>query len=587
MLDPGEVAEHVGWRHARQFSKLAREMRMIGVSSLGGRLRNRFLHSELSRKGGTKAAHARVSLDRQSGRAGKPTLELPNAHSHRTSNLGDSGTAVGEHDVTQRRPDDRIEFHRAGYVLERPTLEDAPTVIAARVPERVHEWKRAGCQARRQRTVYQRCGGHAEHDGGAIGPEPDSPILRPMMHRRDTRVGTGLDADREGRAAGHGDYAERGASVGPDGVLDRRRTMIGGAKSPEGEDDVAKGRGRRRFFILEHRRVIAQGRPTFHHTNMRNFKVLGLSVLVAASAGAQASMAACGPLRDSTSRQQVSSFDSLRVCMLATKVVGKDAETPREWAAKGDVVVLETQRPNDNRRAAIVGSSVEWTINGRQAPMDSLAQAWQSAVVALADASFEADDFRRRVAALRAEIDSLPQKIEATKIRIAYLEKRDRQLNLEILNANNRENAIRTEIRGMESRLATAQSRASAAERQAAAARDDRTRAAAEATARAAQQEVMRLSDAIMRAQRDAFSGESSRKVAAAQEELRVLQPTHNISLLNLQLSNYESIDLADVEAQITQLDAPQRLPALDARVEKARLDLLAVLEARGKAPPR
>jgi chromosome segregation ATPase len=321
--------------------------------------------------------------------------------------------------------------------------------------------------------------------------------------------------------------------------------------------------------------------------NMRTLRVLGLTVLAAGSAGAQTSMAACGPLRDSTSRQQVTSFGALRVCMLATKVVGRDAETPQEWAAKGDIVILETQRPNDNRRAAIVGSSVEWTINGRQAPMDSLAQAWQSAVVALADASFEADEVRRQTATLRSQIDSLPQKIAATKARITYLETRDRQLNLEILNANSRENAIRADISALESRLATAQSRASAAERQASAARDDRTRASAEAAARAAQQEVDRLSDAIMRAQRVAYSGESSRRVAAAQDELRLLQPAQNISLLKLQLSNYESIDLGAIEAQITQLDAPQRLPALDARVEKARLDLLAVLEARGKAPPR
>ena len=321
--------------------------------------------------------------------------------------------------------------------------------------------------------------------------------------------------------------------------------------------------------------------------NMRILIAVGLPVVVAASAGAQTSMAACGPVPDSTARQQIASFDSLRVCVLATRVAGREAETPREWAAKGDVVILETQRPNDNRRAAIVGSRVEWTINGRQAPVDSLAQAWQWAVVTLAEASFEADEMRRQIAELRSQIDSLPQKIAATKSRIAYLEKRDRQLNLEILNANNRENAIRADIRAMESRLAMAQSRVAAAERQAAAARDDRTRASAEAAARAAQQEVTRLSDAIMRAQRDAYGSESSRKVAAAQEELRVLQPSHNISLLKLQLSNYESIDLAGVEAQITQLDAPQRLPVLDARVEKARRDLLAVLEGRGKVPSR
>lgn len=320
---------------------------------------------------------------------------------------------------------------------------------------------------------------------------------------------------------------------------------------------------------------------------MRVFGSVGVGLLFAASAGAQTSMSACGPLPDSASKQLTRIFGSLRVCMVATKLAGKDAETPREWAAKGDVVVLETQRPEDNRRAAIVRNSVEWTINGRPAPMDSLAQAWQAAVVTLADAVFEADEVRRQASELRAQIDSLPQRIETTKARIAFLEKRDRQLNLAILNANNRENSLRSEISSLESRLAMAQSRASAAERQAASARDDRARASAEATARAAQQEVTRISDAIRGLQREMYSGESSRLVAAAQEELRALEPAHNIALLKLQLSNYQSLNPADVEAQLTQLDAPQRLPALDAQVEKARLDLLAVLEARGRAPSR
>ena len=321
--------------------------------------------------------------------------------------------------------------------------------------------------------------------------------------------------------------------------------------------------------------------------NMRALIAIGLTVLAFASAGAQTSLSACGLLPDSTSRQHVVSFGALRVCILATKVAGKEAETPRDWAAKGDIVILETQRPDDFRRAAIVGNSVEWTINGRLAPTDSLAQAWQSAVVALVDASFEAEAVRRQLAELRAQVDSLPQKIAATKARIAYLEQRDRQLNLDILNAGNRERDLRRQLSSLQSQLSSARSRASAAQRQAATARDEQTRASASAAARSAEQAAAQLELQVDGVQRALSIGESSRTVAAAQDELRALQPAHNISLLKLQLSSYESIDPADIEAQIRQIDAPTRLPALDAQVEKTRLALLAVLEARGKAPSR
>lgn len=320
--------------------------------------------------------------------------------------------------------------------------------------------------------------------------------------------------------------------------------------------------------------------------NMSRLAPIVVALAVASQAArAQGAMSACGSLPDSTARQVIKAFSGVRVCMLAAKLESSD-DFPRDWAAKARTLVLETQRDGDNRRAAISGSSITWTVNGQPATIDSLAEAWQTAVVDYLDAAFQADQLRRQSDDLRAEIDSLPQRIAAAKIRIAYLEQRDQQLNVLILNAGNRERQIRQQISRLQAARGSAQSRASTARRMAASSRDAGARQSYESQAAAADMEVMQLSDAIDRAESE-ITANSGRAVASAQEELRSLQPRHNISLLKLQLANYESISPEDVERQIRELDAPQRLPVLDAQVEKTRLALLAVLEARGKAPSR
>src|ERR1043165_4644424 len=100
-------------------------------------------------------------------------------------------------------------------------------------------------------------------------------------------------------------------------------------------------------------------------------RCLALLLFAAGSAAGQTSFAACGPRPDSTSRQWRMSIGDTRVCMVATHVADLDAASPVAWAARGTVVVLETQREGDNRRAAITGSAVTWTVNGRPTPVDS------------------------------------------------------------------------------------------------------------------------------------------------------------------------------------------------------------------------
>jgi hypothetical protein len=318
---------------------------------------------------------------------------------------------------------------------------------------------------------------------------------------------------------------------------------------------------------------------------MRRILPIAISVVLAASAMGQTSISACGPLPDSTSRQQIKNFGNLRVCLVATKVVGTEAETPGEWAAKGNVVVLETQRPGDNRRAAIVGSSVEWTINGQKAPQDSLADRWQKAVVELLDASFDADELRSQSTALEMQIDSFPARREALAARVKQIERLEAELNQQSLAAQAEQTKRRNDQMRLQSQIDDYNRRAAAEERRAASASNPQARAAAEANARNYYAQAHRLEDQLRDLELDRRGTSAERQQSQMEAQLRMLTADGNLALLRMKLANYDSTSVDDLKAQLLQLDAQQRLPALDARVEKARLDLLAVLEARGKAP--
>jgi predicted nucleic acid-binding Zn-ribbon protein len=313
-------------------------------------------------------------------------------------------------------------------------------------------------------------------------------------------------------------------------------------------------------------------------TMRRVLFVIASLALASTSANAQSSAAACGPLPDSTARQVVKMFGDLRVCMLALKVGALENDLPQEWAARASLLVLETQRPDDNRRAAISGSSVSWTINGREAPQDSLAQAWQKAVVDLADATHQADQLRARSAALREQIDSLPARIAATKNQITYVKRRDADLNRTIMNAGNTERSIRSQLAQAQRALSSARARASSASARASSARDERERAAAAAEAQSAEQQVSNISMAISGLEYELARGDASRTIAAAEEELRALRPEHTLALLSLELSGYEAMNLADLQREMQELDAPVRQRLLDTEVDARLARLRAIL---------
>jgi hypothetical protein len=303
------------------------------------------------------------------------------------------------------------------------------------------------------------------------------------------------------------------------------------------------------------------------------------------AAQAQTSMAACGPLPDSTSKQVIKSVGDLRVCLVATKVAGTDAVVPRDWAATGATVVMETQRPDDNRRISLQGLLVDHTINGRQVPMDSLAERWQKAVLDFVDAAYQADELRSRSTNLQMEIDSLPARLARTRDSLSLVERKASQLSGFILTTQSKHDRAELQVSGLEGQRDGYLQRAEAEESAAAMAKDDNARRTALARAQSYRSQAQRVSSQISGIMREAGGTEAMKAVARAQAELQALRPEHTIAMLQLQLGNYEATNVQDLQAELTALDAQRQLPALDARVEQARLALLAALEARGKAP--
>jgi hypothetical protein len=158
---------------------------------------------------------------------------------------------------------------------------------------------------------------------------------------------------------------------------------------------------------------------------MRSMRAAATLAVIASSASAQSSLAACGDPPDSTARQTIVSAGNLKVCLLAMRADPADS-TPRQWATRSHVVVLETQQPGDFRRLAL-DRATAWTINGKPAPFDSTAESWQQVVIDVLDAGWGARRLGLMAEELRATDIPLPTNPDSVKARLASL---DKQLTL-------------------------------------------------------------------------------------------------------------------------------------------------------------
>ena len=314
---------------------------------------------------------------------------------------------------------------------------------------------------------------------------------------------------------------------------------------------------------------------------MRRFVVLCL-ISLAAIARAQESAGACDPLLGTGARQATRTFGDLQVCLVAANASALDDGFPSDWVSRATTVMLETRRPNDVRRYLLDPSRLSWTINGRIQPIDSLAESWQRAVVTVIDLSFEAGAIRSQSATLLRELDSLPARGAAATAQIKLLAQRLHGIDQQVMDVRRRDADLRETISNLERQQSSDERRLNNENMKAAAATDPKAKQAAEAAARSAEMALRSTEDRLRSAERQRDNFDAERMISDIQDRRGVLEASRKLAVLRLDLAN---ADAKDFSRELSQLDAAQRLAALDARVETARQALVAILEARGKAP--
>jgi hypothetical protein len=154
---------------------------------------------------------------------------------------------------------------------------------------------------------------------------------------------------------------------------------------------------------------------------MGSMRAAAALVVIASSASAQSSLAACGDPPDSTARQTIVSAGNLKVCLLAMRSDPADS-TPRRWATRSHMVILETQLPSDFRRLAL-DRGTAWTINGKTAAFDSTAESWQRAVIDVLDAAWATRRLAEMADGLQATTIPVPTNRDSLKARLTGVDK--------------------------------------------------------------------------------------------------------------------------------------------------------------------
>jgi hypothetical protein len=275
-------------------------------------------------------------------------------------------------------------------------------------------------------------------------------------------------------------------------------------------------------------------------------------LLLATGAGAQSAIAACALVPDSTARQTVIKAGELTVCLLAMRADPADT-TPRQWATRSHVVVLETQRPGDFRRLAL-DRGTSWTVNGKPAPMDSTAEAWHHAVVDVLDAAYAVDRLRGLSAQLTATDIPLPTNADSARERLTAIDKRIALLDARIASVLATDRSLDRNIESARRNYEQAARRATDEQGRAARA-SPQAQAAANAQAQSAQaaanQAYGNYSSLVDRKRRQNAPGEISR-MSDEQRTLRARKDLLQLQLQRLDPTNPATMQRASIEQQLT-----------------------------------
>jgi hypothetical protein len=313
-----------------------------------------------------------------------------------------------------------------------------------------------------------------------------------------------------------------------------------------------------------------------------------VGLLVAGNAGAQTSLAACGQLPDSTARQAIIQDGGLRVCLLALRADPADT-TPRQWATRSHVVILETQQYGDFRRLSL-DRGTAWTVNGRQAQLDSTVEAWQRAVVDVLDAAYDADRLRSLAVILQANDIPLPTNPDSARARLAAIDKRLASLKSRIANTEALDESLDGQIAAADARregasmqALAAQDRAGAASAQVDAASTPQARAQAAQEARAAQSQAQAAQGEAMRANSRYGDLVTRKRNLNARVEIRRMQiELQTLSaqqdLLQLQLQRLDPTDPTTMRRASIEQEVATRQSVVGVQLNEALKRLRALL---------
>lgn len=274
-------------------------------------------------------------------------------------------------------------------------------------------------------------------------------------------------------------------------------------------------------------------------------------------------------------------FGDLRVCMVAQGAVGLERGKPSEWSAPR--VLIESRRGGSTHQMEIRdGRQLTWRINGTERPVDTAAQAWRTAMLAVLDTTWELSTLRGDVSTLRGEISTVRGEESTLRGQISTLRGEVSTMRGRQSTIRGDESSLRGEISTIRGHISTLRGQISTEQgamtslqaNRGDASTTERDRIAARM--REHESEIARLerelrdydeAGRVAEVERRIQALDADRKSAAVDDEIRRFDENAKIAAVERQIAAL-NVDgkIADIERRIQALDADRRDKALEDR---------------------
>ena len=289
------------------------------------------------------------------------------------------------------------------------------------------------------------------------------------------------------------------------------------------------------------------------------------------------------------------SFGDLRVCARAEGLRDDDA-LPSTWASRAGRMILETEQRGDLRQMEIRGGQATWMINGSQRGVDAAAQAWQSRLLALLDATWELSQLRGQESSLRGEISSIYGERSSLQGEISSLRGEVSSMRGEISSLRGEESSLQGRISSIRGQLSSLQGQISSEQGAISSLTAQRSQSGADGDrinrrVRQHQEAIRELEEEIRRfdvegrvraVEREIAALDVERQVQAVQRRIAEFDVEARVAAVNRRIAALRvDEEVAERERQIAALDVGRRARALDARAAEALERLRAELRSR------